>query len=179
MKYFKIMINFIILYIKKLLKKGNIITPFWQNIHPTVNIITFKNSVLSFGKNVIIERNGYLHVGENANFKIGKKTYFNQGLYVSCKEKITIGSNCLFGPNVKVIDNNHKFKKDIGVLFDYNSSPIYIGNNCWIASNVVILKGTTIGDNCVIGAGCVVEGQIPSNSIVKQVQNNIIIEMRN
>ena len=45
---------------------------------------------------------------------------------------------------------------------------VEIGKNCWIAANVTILKGTSIGDNCVIGTGCVVKGLIPSSSIVTQ-----------
>ena len=58
----------------------------------------------------------------------------------------------------------------------YGSFRIIIGNNCWIASNVVILKGTKIGNNCVIGAGCIVSGIIPDNSIVRLSNNNYIIE---
>ena len=38
--------------------------------------------------------------------------------------------------------------------------------NVWIASDVVLLKGTDIGDNCVIGAGCVIRGKVPAGSLV-------------
>ena len=44
---------------------------------------------------------------------------------------------------------------------------VEIGDNCWICSNVTILKGTRIGKNCVIGAETVLSGNIPDNSIVK------------
>ena len=30
------------------------------------------------------------------------------------------------------------------------------------------MRGTHIGDNCVIGAGCVLRGDIPANSVVTQ-----------
>ena len=40
-----------------------------------------------------------------------------------------------------------------------------IGENCWIAGNVTILAGAEIGDGCVIGAGSVVAGKIPANSL--------------
>lgn len=42
-----------------------------------------------------------------------------------------------------------------------------VGNNCWICTNAVILKGVEIGDNSVIGAGCVIHHDIPANSVVK------------
>ena len=43
-----------------------------------------------------------------------------------------------------------------------------IGKNVWIGANTVILRGTKIGDNCVIGAGTIVKGDFPENSIIVQ-----------
>lgn len=48
----------------------------------------------------------------------------------------------------------------------YTHAPVKVGNNCWIGSNVVILKGVEIGDHCVIGAGVVLRESVPSGSIV-------------
>lgn len=42
----------------------------------------------------------------------------------------------------------------------------------------MILKGAEIGNNCVIGAGCVVSGKVPDNSIVKMKQTVEIEEIR-
>lgn len=42
---------------------------------------------------------------------------------------------------------------------------MHIGKHVWIGSNVVILKGVTIGDNAVIGAGCVVDRDVPECAI--------------
>ncbi|MDN0066650.1 DapH/DapD/GlmU-related protein [Bacteroides gallinaceum] len=46
--------------------------------------------------------------------------------------------------------------------------------HCWIGSNVVILKGVTIGNNCVIEAGCVVYKDVPDNSVVMNQQQHQI-----
>ncbi len=43
---------------------------------------------------------------------------------------------------------------------------IKVGNNVFFGINCLILYNTTIGDNCIIGAGSVVRGQIPDNSVV-------------
>ena len=40
-----------------------------------------------------------------------------------------------------------------------------IGNNIYFGTNVIILKGVTIGDNCIIGAGSIVNRNIPANSV--------------
>ena len=51
---------------------------------------------------------------------------------------------------------------------------IKIGNNVWIADKVTILGGVTIGDNVIIGAGSVVNNDVPSNCIVAGIPANII-----
>ena len=66
----------------------------------------------------------------------------------------------------------------IMLILQLTIGSIRIGNNCWIASNAVILKGAEIGDNCVIGAGCVVKGVIPSGSIVRPNINYVIEKIR-
>ena len=86
---------------------------------------------------------------------------------ISAHQKVQIGANCMFGPSVKIFDNNHRLSKEQGVSSALKTDEITIGNGCWIASDAIILKGTYIGDHCVIGAGCIVSGEIPSNSLVK------------
>lgn len=79
----------------------------------------------------------------------------------------------MFGPGVKIFDNNHRFIKSEGVRSDLNIGNINIGDNCWIASDVIILKGADIGNNCVIGAGCIVDRKIPDNTIVRVSQSQL------
>lgn len=70
---------------------------------------------------------------------------------------ITIGEGSILGENVKVYDHNHCYKDlNIPIKYQgYTEAPTHIGKHCWIASNVVILKGVTFGDNCVIGVSCI------------------------
>lgn len=41
-----------------------------------------------------------------------------------------------------------------------------VGNNTFIGIGCIILPNTKIGENCIIGAGSVVRGVIPDNSVV-------------
>jgi acetyltransferase-like isoleucine patch superfamily enzyme len=43
---------------------------------------------------------------------------------------------------------------------------IVIGNNVFIGINCILLSNTTIGDNCIVGAGSVVRGHFPENSVI-------------
>lgn len=53
-------------------------------------------------------------------------------------------------------------------------APIRIGNNVFIGAYSIILPGAVVGDNCVIGAGSVVAGKIPSESVVAGVPARVI-----
>lgn len=145
-----------------------------ERIHHTATLKCYQQGRFDIKKNVEISDYCDFLVFDKAKIEIGDHTYFNKFCMISSHAGVKIGSGCLFGPGVKIFDNNHQFSKDNGVSCSLNSAPIVIGNHCWIASNVVILKGSKIGDNCIIGAGCVIKGDIPSCSLVRQ-QNTLDI----
>lgn len=107
---------------------------------------------------------------KDAILTIGEHTFFNRDCSITVQEKITIGDYCIFGENVKMYDHNHIFKNipEIIARQGFKTVPITIGNNCWFGTNVVVLKGVTVGDNCVISAGCIVDKDVPDNSILKR-----------
>ena len=51
---------------------------------------------------------------------------------------------------------------------DSHGGGVIVGNNVWIGSNVILLKGCEIGDNSVIAAGAVVDKMIPAYSIYRR-----------
>ena len=71
----------------------------------------------------------------------------------------------------KCLDKWVHFKRNIrkredGSFYNFEyAKPITIKNNCWLASNVVVCGGVTIGEGCVIGAGSVVTRDIPPYSL--------------
>lgn len=159
------------------LRYGNRYQAAWvERLHRSVDIRLYGRSRIKIGRNVEIAKNGELWCFGDAKLKIGDGCYMNNRLMVSCHCGVTIGEGCLFGPDVKIFDNNHRFAATYGVSPMLSAASVTIGSHCWIASNVVILKGTKIGDNCVIGAGCVISGEIPAGSLVKQRHDNFVIE---
>lgn len=172
--YIKILINFIRLMLRKIFGVSQIKGSLFQSFSNNTELNFGKRSLVTLGKN--IQSDGFCRIiaGKNANLNIGSHTYFNNGCVISAMQSISIGNNCLFGPNVMIFDNNHMFTSKNGVLYEHKCDDIIIGNNCWLAAGVIILKGTTIGNNCVIGAGCKVSGNIPDGSIVTcDTQNHI------
>lgn len=141
-----------------------------ERIEPSVSIKPYDKSKISIGYNVNLDKNVDISAHGLGNIHIGDRVYMNRYCMISCHSKVSIGDNCMFGPSVKIFDNNHRFTREKGVSASVSSEEIIIGKNCWIASNVIILKGANIGDNCVIGAGCIISSKIPANSIVKLTQ---------
>lgn len=89
---------------------------------------------------------------------------------ITCHERIEIGNNVLIGVGTQIRDtDNHSLNpKDWRTPYDWKNkknAPIKIGNNVFIGTNSIILKGVTIGDKSIIGAGSVVSKNIPANEI--------------
>jgi acetyltransferase-like isoleucine patch superfamily enzyme len=103
---------------------------------------------------------------KEATVTIGKNSRIN-GAYIHAQNSVTIGTNCLIASGVQILDSNgHEVISPNRTNGRDCPNPITIGNNVWIGINAIILKGTHIGDNCVIGANVVVKGNIKDNSIV-------------
>ncbi len=149
--------------IGKQLKFGNFCT---FTLYPNV-----KN--VSIGNNVDIRNYCNILVGNNAELILENKFFMNNFCSINCLEKIEIGENTLFGEGVKLYDHNHEYSNEPTFKVEhqkFKTSPIKIGKNCWLGSNVTILKGVTIGDNTIIGAGCLIYKDVPANSIIKLKQ---------
>jgi acetyltransferase-like isoleucine patch superfamily enzyme len=140
-------------------------------------IIYPKVKKISLGNNLNFRNYIHIIVQNNAELVIENNVFLNNFCSINCLEKIEIGENTLFGENVKLYDHNHAYQTEPNFTIshsDFNTSPIKIGKNCWLGSNVTILKGVTIGDNSIIGAGCVIYKDIPTNSVIVHQQNLII-----
>ena len=135
-----------------------------------------KNSILKIAENVYCRGSLNIVVDNGGLLEIAPNSFINNNCSFNCQEEVKIGEHCFFGENVKIYDHNHIYGLEHeGFVTDkFNAAKISIGKNCWIGSNVTILKGVTIGDNVVVGANCLIYQSIPSNSVVK-AQTNIII----
>lgn len=125
-----------------------------------------------------------------------KKIYYTSSSdrYVKYLRKcgVKIGNGCIFR-NVKTariditrpslveignnVDMNHNFQimthdwasgvfRNVFHNILPSSGKVKIGNNIYFGTDVIVLKGVTIGDNCVIAAGSIITKNIPSNSVV-------------
>lgn len=80
---------------------------------------------------------------------------------------VTIGNNCTFLENFLLLTHDRVSRCFGNVYHEFlpSSGPVTIGNNVYFTRNCTVLKGVTIGDNCIIGFGSVVTKNIPANSV--------------
>ena len=107
--------------------------------------------------------------------QVGNNVGINSNCIISSHDNIEIGDNVEIGPNVCIYDHDHDTKCECGIKAGkFITAPVSVGNNTWIGANVVILRGTKIGKNCIIAAGSIVKGEIPDNSTYIQKREKII-----
>lgn len=110
---------------------------------------------------------------------IGGGCFINNGCTVVAKDSITIGRNTAIGPNTLIYDHDHRIDASVP-LHDsgFVTAPVIIGDNVWIGANTVILRGSVIGNDCVIGAGSVIKGEYPPNTVVIQHREETLKKKR-
>lgn len=116
---------------------------------------------------------------------------FERYIKILRKYGVKIGTGCIFR-NVKTaridvarpslieigdnVDMNHNFQimthdwasgvfRNVYHNILPSSGKVKIGNNIYFGTDIIVLKGVTIGDNCVIGAGSIITKDIPANSV--------------
>ena len=138
----------------------------------------------SHGKNFYMEP--YIRFDYGVNTCVGENFFAKFYLTVLDVAPVIIGNDVMFGPNVTIatpahpllIEDRKMRTRENGELYDYEyAKKITIGNGVWIASNVVVNGGVSIGDNSVIGSGSVVTRDIPPNVIAAGVPCRVIREL--
>ena len=79
-----------------------------------------------------------------------------------------IGDDTIIGPGFCLMAGNHRLNvpgASFRSLKDGDNSGVTIGRNVWIGAQVTVLRGVTIGDAAVVGAGSVVTRDIPAFAI--------------
>ena len=118
---------------------------------------------------------------------LGKNTVIQHGFRITSPQFVSIGSNCSFGqdvfitggggvrigdwvglgPDVKIWSVNHRFDdaNRPWMLQGWNHSEVVIEDDVWLAANVFVMPGTTIGRGAIIAASSVVNKSVPAYAL--------------
>ena len=100
----------------------------------------------------------------NGEIFIDDYVLMSPGTNLRCAKKISIGKSSMIASDVTITDSDWHGIYD---RTDYVALPkeVEIEENVWIGERSIVLKGSKIGKNSIIGAGSVVAGDIPENCV--------------
>ncbi|WP_315054479.1 acyltransferase [Chryseobacterium indoltheticum] len=91
-----------------------------------------------------------------------------QNIHLTCADSIQIGKNTAIAANVSITDIHHPYD-DINIPIEQQNiktKPVFIGENCKIYNNAVIMQGTKIGKHCTIAANSIVSGDFQDFCVI-------------
>ena len=168
-----------IIYTKIILKGNNVV---YKSFHTNgiPYIMVARGGMFNIGKNFAMN-NGIkgnpigcyerctFFVDRGAVLTIGDNVGMSQAALI-CHKSITIGNNVKIGGGVCIYDTDFHsldpvIRRSSEDLKNRAEKPVVIGNDVFIGAKSIILKGVTIRENSVIGAGSVVTKSVPANQI--------------
>lgn len=106
------------------------------------------------------------HCDYGYNIHVGENFFANFDTVILDAAKVTIGDNCLIGPQCGIYTAVHAMDPERRAAGYMHGEPITIGDNVWFGGHCSVLPGVTIGNNVIVGAGSVVTKDIPDNAVV-------------
>jgi acetyltransferase-like isoleucine patch superfamily enzyme len=142
---------------------------------PRVTIQIGRRAHVRFGRWVWVGHGTKIrcHEGE---VSIGAKTVMGQECTISAFQHVSIGRECIVADRVMLIDFDHgvvEQERPIRLQGIYKRD-VAVGHNCWIGYGACILRGTTIGDNAIVGTSTVVTKDVPANAVVGGVPARVL-----
>lgn len=119
-------------------------------------------NLVNYGADIYVLEKGRLEI--NGSF-------LNCDVKIRVTQSVKIGKGCVISHNVTIFDSDtHR----VNMQGYERTKPVIIGNHVWIGNRAMVLKGVTIGDGAIIGAGSIVTKDVPPNTMVAGVPAKII-----
>lgn len=113
--------------------------------------------------NIVITAPFYCDYG--FNISVGENFYTNHNVTILDGGKVTFGDNVFIAPNCVFSTAGHALDSEQRNKGLEIALPITVGDSVWFGTNVSVLPGVTIGSDVIIGAGSVVNKDIPDGVV--------------
>lgn len=141
--------------------------------HPSARIkgpLSVRNEgTITLGQGAILDSTRawpiILDAVQGAAIEIGRDAYINRGCVIAGREHITIGRGAAIAEQCIIYDTDWHPLPDAPDHARIPTAPVVIGAGAWIGARCIILKGVTIGECAVVGAGSVVTKDVPPRVI--------------
>jgi acetyltransferase-like isoleucine patch superfamily enzyme len=144
-------------------------------ICPGVKLEIGPHAILRIGRWAWVGHGCKLRVHEGT-VSIGAKTVLGQECTISAFQRVSIGRECILADRVMLIDFDHgatEVERPIRLQGIYKRD-VHVGHNVWIGYGACVLRGVTVGDNCIVGTNSVLTRDVPENAVVAGVPARVI-----
>ena len=122
-------------------------------------------------------------IGDNGILSVGNNCLIMTDCNITAYKEVALGDNLLMAHSSQILDTSYHFVENLdNGTVKSNTTPIRIGNNCWICNNVSIMGGVSIPDSVIVASHSLVNktlngllpdsliGGIPANILSKRVR---------
>lgn len=108
---------------------------------------------------------------------VGDETFIGRGIVISAHRKVAIGNHTMLGEYVSIHDNDHRLDQSEAPVAHrgYVSDILEIGPNCWVGAKAVLLRGSGMQENCVLGAAAVLTRKLSKGIVAVGVPAKPIV----
>lgn len=141
-----------------------------------INALGHPNNKVYIKDRVRLERGVDIRSLYDTHIIIDENAYIGPYVVIAGTGDIKIGKNCLIAPHCGIFANSHIFTDPTLPIEEQGvtSKGIIIEDDCWLGHNVTVIDGVKIGKGSIIGAGSVVNQNIPPFSIAVGTPARII-----
>lgn len=157
---------------------------FQAHVEPDVKLSLSARLINLEDREKVIIRSGAIVRGilkneRGGRIELGREVYIGDNVIISAAAEVVIGAHTMVAHGVQLFDNNtHPLDpaerechlrmivgREPQRPVSIGKAPIRIGQGCWIGMNSVVLKGVSIGNNTIVGAGSVVVSDLPEGVV--------------
>ncbi|NOX15395.1 MAG: acyltransferase, partial [Epsilonproteobacteria bacterium] len=118
-----------------------------------IDIRNRENGKIIIANNVSIDNDTRFVSANDTVLTIGEGSGIGPFCVFNCGVNVTIGKNCLISGHIYIQSSEHGFEKNQLIKEQHHSyGEITIGDDCWLAAEVMIAKNVKLGDGCIVGA---------------------------
>lgn len=113
-------------------------------------------------------------IAQAGHVVIGEDVHIGDGVIITCRESIHIGTDSLIAEYVVIRDQDHETHTRPIRLAGFRTAPIRIGRDVWIGCKASILRGVNVGDGAVVGAHALVRSYVPAGQLAVGVPARVV-----
>lgn len=156
----------------------------FKNLHKHFGVFLLKCSFYLSGRDRYMKHLVRFYSKNNVSFREGLPRFIAYDVYLDCSDSVSIGENSTIASGVIVLTHDYALDYAFVALGIKRGEemcqylPVFIGRNVFIGQKCIILPGSTIEDNVIVGAGSIVKGRLLSGFVYAGNPAKVICTMQ-